>query len=533
MKKIILLLFVLIFTVSGCNDNEVNEKPEASIINDQNTSTDKPFETISPNYEISDVFEKVDYLDIIYPAYKDRKYSNLGSWQQYIQKKHNIQLQVSYNLINANDLLSGMDTGEKIIYLNFADSTVYQFNTDVLKYNDDRFVYDLSPYYKKYGWDEIIEDEIIDKLIIDGKIFAVPAYENKYIIPRHYNKATLNELGMEMPENIDDFYIYLKAAKNLHSGDANYYPMFSLNSFLSLSTSDIFRSFDVYLNSEYNSPLTYNPKTGSFEDAVFSQNMEAALEYIRTLQMEDLFGIGMLGDDLQGNVKTETGFLQGFFDVNKNFATEYGVVYDTKYNFFIRETDGQISYEATKGYFLSGINNQYLCEVRQDLAFYVFPKSIGNIDGTINLFNTVFTDTQYYADLKYGIEGVDYQIYEDLIIVNPPAAGSFLGLKQINSSIDINNSYSTDSIKMLEMIDEKLCFEKNVFNQVFAYANERADLQIYMGDFMLDSIFNPNLSPYDAIEEYKEQFNKSGRITLLKQLNEKLGVETAFNYDED
>lgn len=54
--------------------------------------------------------------------------------------------------------------------------------------------------------------------------------------------------------------------------------------------------------------------------------------------------------------------------------------------------------------------------------------------------------------------------------------------------------------------------------------------KLHIGDFILDSLFNQNLLPYDAIEEYKILFVKAGRLNLINQLNEKLGAVTTFDY---
>ena len=58
--------------------------------------------------------------------------------------------------------------------------------------------------------------------------------------------------------------------------------------YITPSTSDIFRAFGVYINSEFNSMISYNPMTNSFEDAVYADNMELALEYFKNLQHENL-----------------------------------------------------------------------------------------------------------------------------------------------------------------------------------------------------------------------------------------------------
>ena len=306
--------------------------------------------------------------------------------------------------------------------------------------------------------------------------------------------------------------------------------MFTTNLHLSVSTSDIFRAFNVFLNSEFNSSIAYNPTTETIEDGVFSPDMETGLQYIRMLQYERLFGIASLGKQQEKDGITENKFLTDFSSIDKLFATEYGAIYDSRYDFFILDSGAEIGYDYIEGYFLEGTNTKNVCEVRQNISFYLFPKSIENIDGVIELFDMVFSKTEYYYDVKYGIEDRDYHIDESTgqVLAITPSKGSFVGLHTINEQIA--EEYNDKGRNAIDDINSGNMFIKNIFTQVFAYADDREDLSNYMNTYSLDSIFNDNLIPLEAINEYKNNFIKSGGVGLIMNLNSNLGKTSGYDY---
>ncbi|MBN2884289.1 MAG: hypothetical protein JXN10_12240 [Clostridia bacterium] len=529
MKKAILGVLILIIFLSGCINN-----PGKEIVDIESTSPDSSnyidnLKTISPENTATDPLRHETSLGIIYPAFLDGKYYNLVNWQEYIQNKFGISIELSYKTISPSEL-HNLDLGSNILYLSYADNMVYQFNTQIFNYVVMDSFYDLTPYYNRYNWDENIDPQHISKLIGNEGISAVPAYDKKYVVPRYYNSELLSKIGMSVPRTTAEFHEFLRAARAYNNDRADYYPMFTTNLHLSVSTSDIFRAFNVFLNSEFNSSIAYNPTTETIEDGVFSPDMETGLQYIRMLQNERLFGIASLGKQQEKDGITENKFLTDFSSIDKVFATEYGAIYDSRYDFFILDSAAEVGYDYIEGYFLEGTNTKNVCEVRQNISFYLFPKSIENIDGVIELFDMVFSKTEYYYDVKYGIEDRDYYIDESTgqVLAITPSKGSFVGLHTINGQIA--EEYNVKGRNSIDDISSGNMFIKNIFTQVFAYADDREDLSDYMNTYSLDSIFNDNLIPLEAINEYKTIFIKSGGVGLIMNLNSNLGKTSGYDY---
>ena len=522
--KILALILIVALFITSCkiegNNPEtatpklsVSQLPNPSVSQNPTPDSNKP--SISPSNNLPEDIVEADFLKIIYTADKKGKYLNLSYWQEYIEEKFGIPIYVDYKGVSADSIYKDDQVIDGILYLKYSEAFVSSYNTEVLRLSNGEFAYDLSPYYKKYGWDNFVEKQYMDALNTGGSVCAVPAYNNKYIVPRYYNSKYLEELNMVVPETIPQFYEYLQAAKKLNSGDATFYPMviFPMHT---LCTADIFRAYGVYFNSIMNNARTYNPNTVSFEDGVFSEKIEEAVGFIRELQDEEL----LIVNDIDG---------MGSRVFNKELATEYNVVYNTKTFGFSPYIIAESEYERTKGYFLTHTNVSNVCEIRSDLAFYMFPKTIEDINGTIELFNKFFTDTEYYADLRFGVEDRDYLVIDGIPLKQEPPAGVLLNLKQIKPVYDANASFAPESVGIAESISKVLSFESNVFNQKRTYLDRSANWDSNQ-DSAIEFLFDIELSPYDAIEKYRDDFTKHGRLAILNELNEKIGAVTFYNY---
>lgn len=520
------ILFLMISTlISGCVQNEKYINDSESPPNPSNTNSPD----ITDSTTLPDNFERVNTLSFAYLADNHLKYNNIAIWQNYINEKFGIELYVDYTRVSANYLLEGKTVVDDILYLNFPRELPPLYPAEVFKYGEESIAYELSPYYEKYGWDKYVDKEYLDSLKTAGGIYAVPAANSKYIVPRYYNKDFLEEVQQDIPTNTDSLYEFLKASKNLKVDDPQFYPMCLHYRSLTRSTADIFRAFDVFVNSSWNTTITFNPNTGTFEDGVYAENMELALEYIRKLQHEDLmfiYGFSQYGSGQNGEALNR--FVNNPLDFSKEFATEYNTIYNTKRGGFSSYTMGEPNYAHENGYYLTHLNSRNVCEVRSDLAFYVFPKAIENINGVIDLFNDIFTDSSYYADLRYGIENTDYVVMDGYPILNLPEIGSLIDLKPIKPVEYANASFVPESIKILDGLSKDIIFEKNVFNFLKTYI----DISSYHINFdnNVDLLFHKRVSPYDAIEEYKKEFKKAGRIVAIDELNEKLGTIATYDY---
>ncbi len=519
-----MILFVMISTlIFGCVQN-------GDYIND---SESPPKPTISLDNSIPDELADIDTLNIYYLAYDAAKYYNLLDWQEYISAKLGLNILVNYNAFYASTLLKRSFDG--VIYLNYQKTFPYEFNTTVFDYYDEEISYELSEYYRKYGWDKYIDPKYLSALTIDGSIYAVPTAINKYIVPRYYNKETLDELGLGVPQTVNEFHNYLINAKKLYIDDENYIPTIVPNHRFASSISDIARAYGIYFNNVFNSPVGFNPISDSIEDAVFSEDIYELLQFVRHLQDDKLMAVYSLSNRVNPFTGEELStYITKLKPINKNFATEYSSVYSNVNEGFSSYLFAEKNYESVNGYYLKGNNDKFLCEIRNDMGFYVFPKSTKNIEGVIEAFNSQFTNPENYMDFKYGIMNEDYKIINDKITtpnLYPPNDGDFLELKLITNSYMQNSSNVPESLSIIETLENDIAYERNVFNHMKTYSQlSLNNIFNWNNNEGFEAIFNIGIPLDDAIEYYKSFVKRSGQIETIYELNERLGKVTTFDY---
>ncbi len=530
MKKVILVLMILLICLSACNETSMrgtSEKPDIDVsdaprITNSNGMIEETSTPLEETEQLPDIFEPVNLLSIFQPAYsKDEKYFNLMSWQEYIADKFDIEINIFYQ----SKEVSGV---QAVYYYNYPIGYPFSKVNQVFDYTSSDMAYDLSPYYEKYGWNDFIDPLYIEDLKVDGRIYAVPTEANKYIIPRYYNAEYLAQLGMEVPKDINSFYNYLIEAKKIMKGENILLPMLIPQHQMFPCTSDIFRAFGAYVNSEYNSALSFNPNTQSFEDAIFSDDIESALDFFKTLQTDNI--IGFFGnaycesDDFNRNQ-----FFGDRLKISPNFASEYNFIIDENTKWFRKFLRATPRYEAVSGYYLEHTNNKNVCEVRSDMGFYVFPTNIENINGTIDLFNSVMTDKTYYPDLLYGLENTDYEIIGNEIYPKRPRDGTFTGIRMISAVVDKNNYYSANNIDIVGDIASSLMYESNIFTQTSRYRDIVGGSTISSSSYF-DNLFLGCVSSEEAVKEYRKWFMESGMYQTLDKLNERINATTAYEY---
>jgi hypothetical protein len=496
--------------ISGCNSSgsEITEAPDI---------------TIKPEVEtggLPDVFIDADHLTILTEPYYQLKYFEIGSWQEYMLDKFGLEIYLSYGMYRGKP--GGYDPNS-IFLLNYNHIYPFSYGNDagILDFSDPVNVHDLTLYYDKYGWVKYIAPDILDRLTVEGGIYAVPSISDKYVIPRYYNKAILNELSMEVPTTISDFHEFLQAARQANDNEM-FYPMCIFQHAAFESLSDIFRAYGVYVNSQHDVLTEYDPNTGSFEDAVFSDRFIDALGFIRSLHEERLLGI--IGETFGGSDTNH--FIADLSKVDKEFATEYFRIYDTGMNRFNGDPSIRPEYEYDMGYFLTHTNDKNVCEVRSNMAFYMFPLSIDNIYGTIDLFNTVMTDPRYRYDLQYGMENENYKIVQNEVVPLEPAIGGFPEIRQLKTSPNDVLSLIPESLEYISNMNSEMLYERNVFNSYYTY---RGSTSVVYTSTAYELLY-PFISIEDAVEKYKEEFIRHGGYDKLEEVNYRLGTVPQYDY---
>lgn len=511
--KIISLMCILILVALGCQTDNKRENTALDIDLEHAILSESPLVTTQSEQAL-----EMSGLEIWQRGTgRGDRYQNLLEWHDYIIEKFGIEINISYD-----------SKDNRIRFLNYyGEDGNIQPNNSIAQYFVLDFAYDLTSYISEYGWTQYIEQKELSLVTYNGKIVALPLKASEFIIPRYYNESYLEELDMDVPENTYELIQFLRGSKKINKGDEKFYPMFISSSSFMPSLADIFRAYNVYVNSNINATIEYNPNIGSFEDAVFSKDFEVALTYIRELQAEDLLMVSGRSYLDYGNRDYSNRFIESLFGINKNFATEHFSI--SNGTAFQATLDVQPTYDSLKGYNLFASNDRNTCEIRNNLVFYIFPNTIKNIKTVMEQFNMIMTDQVFSADIQYGIEDRNYRMVGNEVILIPPNIGGYVRLLPLIKQ----NSLSKDTSKALAGLGSETFYEKNVFNNILSYLNpEEYGIVIQIQEYYLKYLMYSDISPQDAIEMYKKEFKKYGFEKIINAINERLGQPTNYDYSE-
>jgi len=496
MKKITTII-LLVSLLTSCTGNKN--------VDTDNIQKSDTFQTPT-QVEISG---KVDELNI-YHRKGGSRYNQLDLWSEYIYNKYGVKVNVNYSL-------GTKIPDDEIFYINYHP----YFAKDVYSYINNNDYYSLNKYYEKYGWYDYVDPKYIKSVTIGEDIKALPCVNSILIRPRYYNKLYIDQLGIEAPQSINEFTNYLNEAKKLMV-NSDQFPMVIAYQAVTQQTSDIFRGFGLYVGVNEESMIAYNPLTNSYEDATFSEKFSNVHQYFLMLEQSKTISFTRASQLLLLN--------------SDKLATEYNLVY----NLFKGSTvDKYIpEYPCVASYYLKGDNQEKLINVRKQLSFYLFPKTISNIDGTVELFNSIIANNNSFYDMKFGIYGTDYNIVDDSIVLN--SSGQFIDL---NSPIEsystlsekekdlIPYSYESNSLLDVKMLTSLFTIEeKESFNGQFTQKIMNQQIVELFGGHREDTGI---ISSEDLIAEYKREFLKRNGQNYIHILNEKLGMKSKYKYSLD
>jgi len=145
---------------------------------------------------------------------------------QYMKELTNIEL--NYHIESS---LNGPEKLAKVLYSDNLPDVLYCSGLtylDEIKYGGEGIIIPLNDLIEEYGTNikRVFEmDPIYKKSITspDGNIYALPSIKDSYTSHFVMNKTWLNKLGLEIPHDLDSFYMMLKAFKhgNPNGNDKN------------------------------------------------------------------------------------------------------------------------------------------------------------------------------------------------------------------------------------------------------------------------------------------------------------------------
>jgi putative aldouronate transport system substrate-binding protein len=203
-----MLIFVLIVSVlAGCTSaNETNSENTSEGTNEGNTSESTAKNNEESNKVIDDGSENIE-ITMLSPVYQDPGLPKDHPVIQKLEEELNITLDIQW--------VPFSNFREKLSVLAASNSMpdIYRVQTpDYIEWRDKGIFLDVKPYLDQYpNLANNLPDEAWPLINPKGKYYGIPYYDNKYRDSLAIRKDWLDNLGLSMPETIDEFYEVAKA----------------------------------------------------------------------------------------------------------------------------------------------------------------------------------------------------------------------------------------------------------------------------------------------------------------------------------
>ncbi|MDX1358128.1 MAG: hypothetical protein R3232_04805 [Clostridia bacterium] len=523
-KTIGLIISVILF-ISACNQNT--------------RGTDDAGPGVSTVPGPTDMVHTKDIYDLLYTLYlpynslpPETVYIKTDKWSRFLRKEFDIKLKVkpidAFLLVEPGKI--SFDGGGMIYAGNMLPVLIESgWLTDLNQYIDGTEI--ISKYTKEH----------LSAFSKDGSLYAIPAGINISISTRHYYDGYLSPEEIEDIDTVDELY---RTAMGITYDDPdgnglNDTPALRTsfhNSIMELS--DIQRAFGCYFNESSGLPfgssegasMSYVPSTDSYEDCVFSDGIREYLYFI-----EDIYNKGILD-------MTET-------DYNIN------VIRETANNpplamLLTSKTRLLDNYVSGPDY-LVGTNDRYLNMVKFNPECYSIIKETENIGSYVQMITEGFDKSiESVWAMKYGIPGEDYEA-QDSIRLAWVSAGAHPWLlvptERVYSLPDDGLAKHLESTVLRAMLEAQYARVREIyyetdFSRLFISSLDgdnfnpefkkrmRDKTGINFNKLVLQPILLDGINIDEAIDNYKDEFRKSGWEGELRMLNFKLGKSLKYDY---
>ena len=414
-----------------------------------------------------------------------------------------------------------------------------------IKMYEDGAIEDLTEYLEDNEVWNSLPEEFTNMYKIDGKILGIAAgLPQPDLFARAIRTDWLDNLGLDMPETVDELYDVVKAFTLDDPNNTGKDDTWGMTSSGTWNLQDIFQAFDARLDHVGGNGIAWNPNTGVWEDSMLKPGMVEALTYLADMYKEgyldeELFtigGTGMQDRMLSGRCGTTfywynhaaSSFPTG---TKKNVPeAEYGIIMGLKGN--IDKNLNQIG-SAAAPYALIHDTPQGK-EMINAFVNIFFGDPVGHIQGQWGAIGQCIEfDGKEVTRLKYddgfapkpgivedvipGLSRIEYP----LVFQDDPEKTQENSDKYFAKQESIDNALDSGLVYFLP---ENL---KTPYSET--YSTLSADINALFEEAIVKAITG-ELTPEDAIENYRQQMQSIGAQDILDAANADLGVESNMEY---
>ncbi len=467
-------------------------------------------------------------------------------WMEAMEQEFGIKFKVNYpprnNYMEKVNLMITSGELKGLVYLFSPDDMVKAINDGAIEPMDD--------YLKDNPVWNSLPDTMRELYKVKGQTWGIPNGLSGAFFTRSVRKDWLDNLGMKVPETVDELYEVAKAF-TLDDPDRN-----GKNDTVGLTSSgtwnlqDIFQAFDARLNHIGENSITWDPGANAYIDTMLKPEMVEALKYLNNLYKsgyldKELFtnkGSNMR-EKMMSGLYGSTFYWQRFSIDNFQLAVQK-LVPTAKFE----------EVTALKGKLTKNIN-----QVTYGNAPYVLIKGTKQAKEVVNQFiNIFFGNEKGHFMGRYGIPGKTFDLKDKTITLLVDKDGKLYNYPDI--VVELPSVFSLESMPMQYKLvssiatpEQRATAENNLkikaegmknglesgllFQMGTKYttpvsdtfATISPDVKRLFDEAVVKSVTG-ELTPEQAVQNYREQMKNIGAQKILDECNQNLGTTSEIKY---
>ena len=462
------------------------------------------------------------------------------AWPKMIEEKFGYPVTVTS--LARNDYLSKVNLN---ITSGEAEGLVGMFTmSDIVMLKEQGAIEPLDDYLKDNEVWNNLPDEMRNMFEIDGQIWAIPGGYQECMFTRTMRKDWLDNLGLEVPTNLDELYEVCRAFTFDDPDGNGVDDTYGITSSGTWNLQDIFQAFGARLDKEGSGSIVYDVNENAFIDTMLKPEMVDALTYLNKMYTE-----GILDPELFTNKGSN---MREKFWAGEYGSTFYWLGFSEESRPYLEKLVDDVAF--TEIPFLEGNISENINHVWHNTVPYVLVNGTENGGEMVNEFVNTFLGTEDGALAGlYGIEDTTFRREGNTIytMIDPATEAPYStpGIVTaipsfINDLVVVVDGKTEEEIAELGALSEfKVNTIKTSLESGKAYAFPEAmsiplsetytlvqgDIQIAF-DTCVSSAITGSATVEDAIEKYRSEVKALGGQDILDESNALFGLEGSTTY---
>lgn len=415
---------------------------------------------------------------------------------------------------------------------------------DVMLLKEQGAIEPLDDYLKDNEvWNSLPKD-MQDMFKIDGEIWAIPGGYQESMFTRTIRKDWLDNLKLEVPTNLDEFYEVSKQF-TFNDPDGNGKDdTYGVTASGVWNLQDIFMAFDARLDKQGEGSITYDENAKAYVDSMLKPEMVDALTYLNKMYKE-----GILDPELFTNAGSN---MREKFWASEYGSTFYWIGFSEESRPYLEKINKDVAFAEIP--YLEGKLDKNINHVWFNTVPYILVKDSENGGQMVNQFVNVFLGEKD-GNLAgvYGIEGTTYKMEGNtLYTMTDPATdtpfktpGIVTSLPQFTKDLVVAVDGKTkEEIAEMGALSE---FKHNTIQESLdsgkaytfpesksiplspTYTLVEGDIKAAF-DTCVSSAITGAVPAADAIEKYRQDVKQLGGQDILDESNEIFGLTGTTTY---